>query len=196
MICQKCGSENAAGSKFCTNCSAPLQGESNTTKTKKPVYKKWWFWVIAVFVVIAAFSTGIDKKADTKDKDIQTVEETKNTAETNNGLEQTTDAGTKDDSPSITMGQKNALRSAKAYLETIPFSHDGLVEQLEYEGYSHEEAIYGADNCGADWNEQAAKSAEAYLDMMAFSRDGLIEQLEYEGYSHEQAVYGAEANGY
>lgn len=77
----------------------------------------------------------------------------------------------------------------------MPFSHDGLVEQLEYEGYPHEDAVYAADNCGANWNEQAAKSAEQYLDTMSFSRSGLIEQLEYEGFTNEQAVYGVDKAG-
>lgn len=75
----------------------------------------------------------------------------------------------------------------------MPFSFKGLVEQLEYEGYSHSDAAYGANRCGADWKEQAAKSAETYLAVMPFSRKELIEQLEYEGYTHEQAVYGAQS---
>lgn len=95
-----------------------------------------------------------------------------------------------------TTGQSNALASALLYLETMPFSYTGLIEQLEYEGYSLEDATYAADNCGADWNEQAMKSAKNYLDIMPFSKDQLIEQLEYEGYTHEQAVYGVEQNGY
>lgn len=95
-----------------------------------------------------------------------------------------------------TMGDRNALKKAKSYLEIMTFSYNGLVEQLEYEKFSHEEAVYAADNCGVDWNEQARIKAKSYLDMMAFSKDGLIEQLEYEGFSHEQAVYGAEQNGY
>ena len=78
----------------------------------------------------------------------------------------------------------------------MPFSYSGLIEQLEYEGYSTEDATYAADNCGADWNEQAALSAEDYLDIMSFSRDGLIEQLVYEGFTQEQAEYGASAVGY
>ena len=94
------------------------------------------------------------------------------------------------------MGQKNALRSANSYLNALAFSYDGLIKQLEYEGYSTEDATYAADHCGADWNEQAAKSAESYLNYTSFSRDGLIDQLEYEGFTHEQAVYGAEANGF
>lgn len=97
---------------------------------------------------------------------------------------------------SMTKGQENALKAAQQYLSIMSFSHDGLVEQLEYEGYSNEDAVFAVDNCGADWNEQAAKSAEQYLSIMSFSRSGLIEQLEYDGYTNSQAVYGAEANGY
>lgn len=95
-----------------------------------------------------------------------------------------------------TTGERNALGAAKDYLELMAFSYQGLVEQLEYEKYSHDEAVYAADNCGADWNEQAAKAAKGYLKIMSFSKDKLIEQLEYGGFTHEQAVYGVEANGY
>ena len=74
----------------------------------------------------------------------------------------------------------------------MPFSYSGLVEQLEFEGYSHSEAVYGAENCGADWYEQAAKKAEQYLEIMSFSRSGLIDQLEFDGFTHEEAVYGVD----
>lgn len=95
-----------------------------------------------------------------------------------------------------TTGEKNALRTAKRYLEIMPFSYKGLIEQLEFEKYLHDEAVYAVDNCGADWNEQAAKKAKSYLEIMSFSKDALIEQLEFEGFTHDQAVYGVEANGY
>ena len=96
----------------------------------------------------------------------------------------------------LTTGQKNALKSAKQYLDALPFSHKGLIEQLEFDEYSNDEATYAADNCEADWNEQAVKSAKQYLDAMAFSRQSLIEQLEFDGYSNDEATHGAEANGY
>lgn len=89
-----------------------------------------------------------------------------------------------------TTGERNALEKAHIYLSIMPFSYSGLVEQLEYEGYTHSEATYAADHCGADWYEQAAKKAQDYLDIMSFSRSGLIDQLEYEGFTYEQAVYG------
>lgn len=94
-----------------------------------------------------------------------------------------------------TTAEKNALRSAKDYLNYSAFSYTGLIRQLEFEGYTTEQATYGADNCGADWFEQAVKSAKEYLDYSAFSRDGLIRQLEFEGFTHEQAVYGVDQNG-
>lgn len=96
----------------------------------------------------------------------------------------------------LTMGQSNALRSAKSYLDYTAFSYSGLIEQLEYEGFSTEDATFAADNCGADWNEQAAKMAQSYIEYSSFSRQGLIDQLKYEGFSSEQAEYGVSAIGY
>ncbi len=94
-----------------------------------------------------------------------------------------------------TKAQENAVKKAKAYLDTLSFSRSGLIKQLEFEGFTNKEAVYGVDNVSVDWNEQAVKKAKAYLDTMAFSRSGLIKQLEFEGFTHEQAVYGVEQNG-
>lgn len=95
-----------------------------------------------------------------------------------------------------TLGEKNALSKALDYLDSAAFSYAGLIEQLEYEGFTNAEATYGADHCGADWNEQAALKAKDYIDSMSFSRQGLVEQLEYEGFTHEQAEYGVSSIGY
>lgn len=96
-----------------------------------------------------------------------------------------------DDSSTRTHGEENALKKAQSYLNVSAFSYSGLIDQLEYNGFSSAEATYAADHCGADWNEQAAKKAESYLRVSAFSYDGLVDQLEYNGFTHEQAVYGA-----
>jgi type IV secretory pathway VirB10-like protein len=96
---------------------------------------------------------------------------------------------------SETVSQKNAVRSAKSYLGYSAFSYTGLIKQLEYEKFSHADAVYGADNSGADWFEQAAKAAKAYMEYSAFSRGSLIEQLKYEGYTQAQAEHGADAVG-
>ncbi len=130
-----------------------------------------------------------DKKED---------EEQSNTNSTTSSSSSTTTPSTNSNAstPSPTTGEKNALRTAREYLSISAFSYSGLIHQLEYEGYSTEEATYAADNCNANWNEQAAKSAKEYLDISSFSRQGLIDQLIYEGYTQEQAEYGVTQNGY
>lgn len=94
-----------------------------------------------------------------------------------------------------TLGQQNALESAKSYIKHSAFSYLELIEQLEFEKYSHEEAVYGADNCGANWNDEALESAKSYINNSDFSYQGLLEQLEFEQFTHEQAVYGADNCG-
>ena len=95
----------------------------------------------------------------------------------------------------VQTGTEGAVNKAKSYLNVSAFSYTGLVEQLEYEGFSHYEATYGADNCGADWKEQALLKAKSYLNSSAFSESGLTEQLEYEGFTSEQAKYGVRLCG-
>lgn len=133
--------------------------------------------LLALFLVIALCFVFVGCSADTTSVD-----------EPENVQEQETD--------NATLGEKNALKTADNYLATMSFSKSGLVKQLEYEGYTNSEATYAVENCGADWNEQAANMAHTYLDTMAFSRDGLIEQLKYEGFTDDQAAYGAKAVGY
>lgn len=84
---------------------------------------------------------------------------------------------------------------AQRYLEVTSFSQEGLIEQLEFEGFSHEDAEFAVTWVAVDWMEQAALKAKSYMDMQPFSRSGLIEQLEFEGFTHEQAVYGVDSVG-
>lgn len=95
-----------------------------------------------------------------------------------------------------TLGESNALEAAQNYLDLMPFSEQGLSDQLESEGYSDDEISYAVKNCDADWNEQAEIAAQSYLDLMPFSRQELIDQLLYEGFTKEQAEYGVSAVGY
>lgn len=94
-----------------------------------------------------------------------------------------------------TVSQKNAVKMAKNYLSYTAFSKKGLITQLEFEGFSNEDATYAVGQVKVNWQEQAAEMAKNYLDYTAFSRSGLIEQLEFEGFSNEDATYGADAVG-
>ena len=86
-----------------------------------------------------------------------------------------------------------AFDVAASYLRYSSFSRDGLINQLEYEGYTTEEATAAVDAQGVDWNAQAVGSAESYLGFAAFSRQWLIEQLEFDGYTNSEATFGADA---
>ncbi len=92
----------------------------------------------------------------------------------------------------VSNGMKNALSKAESYLQIMAFSRQGLIDQLEYDGFTYNEAVYAVDHCGADWFQQAAERAQSYLDIMSFSRQRLIDQLEYDGFSYDQAVYGVD----
>lgn len=158
-------------------------------------------------IVTTSVQTTVEETSTTVESTtVTTVEET-TTTQTKKATESTTveltEAPTEattvpvpTEDPNVTIGMKNALKTAQSYLSFSAFSYTGLIEQLEYEKYSVEEATYAADNCGADWNEQAAKCAQSYIDFTSFSRDGLIDQLIYEGFTQEQAEYGAQAVGY
>lgn len=103
---------------------------------------------------------------------------------------------TLEEKPKLTVGQENAISKAKSYLAYSGFSRTGLIEQLEYEGFSTEDSTFGADNAGADWNAECAEKAKSYMDYSAFSRDGLAEQLAYEGFQQTEIDFGLAAVGY
>jgi hypothetical protein len=92
--------------------------------------------------------------------------------------------------PESPASQQNAVRKAREYLSISAFSRQGLIGQLEYEGFSTADATVAVDSIAVDWNEQAVKKAQEYLSISAFSAQGLIEQLEYEGFTPSQAAYG------
>ncbi len=93
------------------------------------------------------------------------------------------------------VSQQNALESAQECLSFSAFSRKGLINQLEYEGFSTEDATWAVDNVNADWNEQAAKSAKEHLNFPSFSHSGLVDQLTYDGFTPEQAEYGVSQAG-
>jgi hypothetical protein len=76
------------------------------------------------------------------------------------------------------------------YLSGIYMSRLGLIDQLEWEGFSTDEATYGTDSTGADWYSQAYGKA---VELMA---EGYTEQEAYEYllndyYAEDEAWFGA-----
>ena len=101
----------------------------------------------------------------------------------------------------LTIAQRNAVRSANAYLRLSGFSRQGLIDQLSSgygDGYDVGDATVAVDDLSINWNAQATRSATAYLEMSGFSCRGLIDQLSSEfgdKYTREQATYGATQAG-
>lgn len=81
-----------------------------------------------------------------------------------------TTAPTKKPDSGITNGQKNALDRAKSYLRYSAFSREGLIGQLEFEDFSHQDAVYAVDHCGANWNEQALKRQRIIWNILLFPK--------------------------
>jgi len=94
-----------------------------------------------------------------------------------------------------TLSQKQAVRQAESYINTMAFSKKGLIDQLKYEGYSQKDAEYAVNKLKINYNNQAFKQAESYLDTMAFSRKGLIDQLKYDGFTEKQSIYAVDKIG-
>lgn len=104
--------------------------------------------------------------------------------------------------PVYTLEQQNALGAARSYLDVMPFSRQGLIDQLSSQygsGYPVDVATWAADTIGADWNAEAVEAAQSYLDTMSFSRQGLYDQLTSaygSQFTPEQANHALAAVGY
>lgn len=182
--CKACGAEIATSAKSCPKCGA---------KNKKPIWKRVWVWVLVFFMLVGSMtSTGSDKEPDIQTDSSISVESETLPEEAPQEPEDIPNANESVE----TMGQKNAVKKAKSYIKTMPFSYEGLIYQLEFEGFSSEEAVYGADHCEADWKEQCVEKAKDYLDLMAFSREGLADQLKFEGFTEEEIEYALNTIGY
>ena len=94
------------------------------------------------------------------------------------------------------MNKDAALEEAEECLRYGAYSYEGLIEELnEYRGFAEDTAVFAADNCGADWNEQAVQYADRMLDYGYYSYDGVVKLLKQNDFTEEQAVYGADNCG-
>jgi colicin import membrane protein len=178
--CSACGAIIATGSKVvCPSC-----GKVN----KKPIYKRVWFIVIVSMIVLGTIGSLLGGEENSEKEPVLNNSDVNNVVANDNNNSVVIKSNE-------TVSQSNAVEKAKSYLSFTAFSKSGLIKQLEFEGFSNEDATYGSENVGADWKQQALKSAKNYLGFTAFSRVGLIKQLEFEGYTSEEAVFGVDSVG-
>lgn len=184
ISCKHCGQEIAAGAKTCPACGG---------KNKRPLFKKWWFWVIIVIAVIAIANSGSDSGSSTgdtvvNDAGLQTESSDNNEAENT----------VPEENDNVPTEYKSALKKAKRYSDAMHMSKAGIYDQLtsEYgEQFTEEAAQYAMDNLEADYNANALKKAEEYSKTMHMSKAGIYDQLisEYgEQFTPEEAQYAVD----
>ncbi|MGY1855388.1 Ltp family lipoprotein [Modestobacter sp. SYSU DS0290] len=200
--------------------TAPVDEPASTSAgtSKKPVWKRWWFWVAAVLLV-ALFANlgGEDENTNTAAGTASTETSASSSssepaAETTEVVDPSTQAPAPAPTPAPapapepaadegTASQQQAVRSAERYLDFAGFSRQGLIDQLSSEygdQFSVEDATWAVDHVEVDWNAEAAEKAKSYLEFTSFSRAGLIDQLtsEYgDKFTPEQAEYGVSQVG-
>ncbi len=168
--------------------------KENSVKIKKPFYKRWWFIALTIFIVIGIIGNlGQDKEEEpTSKNDNPPIEREDAKAPDRGGNPEPEKTPEKEPEIEGTMGQKNAVGKAKDYIRVMAFSKQGLIEQLKFDDFEEEDAVYGVNNIDVDWNKQAVNKAEDYIRIMAFSKKGLIEQLQFDGFKDDEAKYGVE----
>ena len=182
--CKSCAKEIATSAKSCPGCGA---------KNKKPIYKRVWFWVIAIIIVIGATGgSGTDDSKEINSGNIESEQEVSQNNSENTTAENKSENKVEDNIPTE---YKSALRKAKLYADTMNMSKAGIYDQLtsEYgEKFTVEAAQYAIDNITVDWKENALKKAKLYQETMSMSPAAIYDQLtsEYgEKFTAEEAQY-------
>ena len=182
--CKSCAKEIATSAKSCPGCGA---------KNKKPIYKRVWFWIITIIIVIGATGgSGTDDSKEINSVNIESEQEVSQNNIENTTAENKSENKVEDNIPTE---YKSALRKAKIYADTMNMSKTGIYDQLtsEYgEKFTVEAAQYAIDNITVDWKENALKKAKSYQETMSMSPAAIYDQLisEYgEKFTAEEAQY-------
>lgn len=130
-------------------------------------------------------SLGCSEKQDAEwEKMISTLRMKDASDENESEVEVESEQETEDPTADFTMEQENCYRQAKSYLESSPYSRQGLIDQLSSEYGSNypkdvaEFAVKKLEEFGeVDWYKEAEEQARSYLESSAYSKQELIEQL-------------------
>lgn len=98
-----------------------------------------------------------------------------------------------------TAEEKNALKKAEAYSNSLHMSKQGIYNQLtsSVEGFTKEAAQYAIDNVEADWNKNALEKAKSYQTSLSMSSKAIYNQLisSVEGFTKSEAQYAIDHLG-
>lgn len=162
-------------------------------KAKKPFYKRWYTWVIAIIIVIAATSGNEETVAPTETKATTIEAPSKEAAP--KAEEPKAEAPKEDNTPKEF---KSALKKAEMYAKTMDMSKAAIHDQLtsEYgEKFPVEAADYAMSTLVFDWNANALSKAKMYRDTMSMSGEAIRDQLvseHGEKFTEEEANFAIE----
>lgn len=178
-------------------------------KVKKPFYKKWWVWLLAVILIGSFANLGEDTDQNSSTSEKKTSEEVASTNDSSEKIEKedtteekeaeekaTVEDTEKEDS--VPREHKSALKKAEQYAKTMHMSKEGIYDQLtsEYgENFPKEAAQYAIDNIEFDWKANALEKAKSYAESMDMSDSAIYDQLisEYgEKFTAEEAQYAVD----
>lgn len=136
MKCNICGT--SYDGKFCPNCGAPAETpvvnvapSAPVAEVKKPIHKKWWFWVIIAVIAIGIIggSTGDDETPTDNDTGSSI---TQSSDDTNNG---TTDNNSTEDKDIVTSTEASSDSSSNV---ENTYASDDVVNRFinEFNKYS------------------------------------------------------------
>jgi hypothetical protein len=186
MKCKECGNEVSTKATSCPKCGAVIKKKTGCLG-----------YIGAAFLIIIVLGAIGSLMNDDSSNDLRTTAQ----ADGVKSAKSDSDRAAPTRADGLTGQQRNAVRSAKQYLDMSGFSRSGLIDQLSSDagdGYSVLDATAAVDYLNVDWNEQAVRSAKQYLSITGFSCKGLIEQLSSSAgdqYTVSQATYGARQAG-
>lgn len=156
-------------------------GDIKKVKKKKPFYKKWWVWLIAIIVVISISTSGesedekIQASLDRQKESIAKIEAIDKDMEELDKLVEDTEKSSGTDID----GNGKVATETKVEPVVAPV----VEEKKEEPAPVKEEPTLTLSQ------KNAINKAEDYLDYTAFSKSGLIEQLEFEGFPSDEATF-------
>ncbi len=127
MKCEKCGTEYEGN--FCPNgCNSV----ATQPQSKKPIYKKWWFWVIIVIVVVGVAGSIGSGTANEDNISVQPA------GQDNVNVEETPTEKTK----AIKIGEKIVTDNMEITLNKVELTYDVLPDDTSG-FYTHYQAEQG-----------------------------------------------------
>ena len=131
--CPRCGNFISETAKSCPHCNISLKNKMSTGKLIFIFICSFLgtFLLISGIIDLIVLNNTTDNENPIDNSSISISDNVSMTVETKNN--------------SISTGKKMALESAKNYLRAMVFSKKGLISQIEYEGFTNEEASYGVE---------------------------------------------------